>query len=70
VEVALDAEAAVSVQVYDLLGREVATLADGRIEAGTHTMMLDGRGLPSGVYVVRLETGAGTVQTQRVTLLR
>lgn len=74
---ALPEGARVRVEVYDLLGRRVAELADGAYEAGHHTAVLDGHGLASGVYVVRatMEAGAegsGTTRsfTRRVTLLR
>ncbi len=58
---------AVRVAVYDVLGREVAVLAEGAFEAGEHTARLGGA-LPSGVYLVRVEAG-GVAQTQRVTVL-
>ncbi|MEL6445077.1 MAG: T9SS type A sorting domain-containing protein [Bacteroidota bacterium] len=54
---------------YDLLGREVAVLADGLQPAGTHKATLDAAGLPSGVYMVRLATEAGA-RTQRVVVAR
>jgi hypothetical protein len=60
---------AVRVAVYDVLGREVAVLADGAHVAGRHEATLDARGLPDGVYLVRLQTGA-TVAVQRVTVQR
>ena len=53
----LPAPADVRLGVYDLLGREVARLADGPAEAGTHRFVLDGARLPSGTYLVRLEAG-------------
>ncbi len=59
----------VRVAVYDVLGREVALLAEGEREAGTHTARFDGTGLPSGVYLVRVEAGA-SVEAQRVTVVR
>ncbi len=59
----------VRLAVYDALGREVAVLADGLAEAGQHAVMLDGAGLASGVYLVRLEAGA-RVETRRLTLVR
>jgi hypothetical protein len=59
----------VRLAVYDLLGREVAVLAEGTVEAGRHEATLDGRDLPSGTYLVRLTAGAAT-QTQRVSLVR
>ena len=65
----LDAPAAVRLVVYDALGREVARLADGRLDAGHHAVAFDGSGLPSGLYLWRLDAG-GAVQTGRLTLLR
>ncbi len=59
----------VQLTVYDVLGREVARLVDGEAEAGRHEAVLDGAGLPSGIYLVRLAAG-GVAQTQQVTLVR
>lgn len=59
----------VSVVVVDLLGREVARLVGGRREAGTHEAPFDGRGLPPGVYVVRMQAGPFAA-AQRMTLVR
>lgn len=56
-------------KVYDLLGREVAVLTDEPLAAGEYRLGVDARGLPSGVYVVRLVAG-DFVGTRRVTLLR
>ncbi|MEL6704456.1 MAG: PA domain-containing protein [Bacteroidota bacterium] len=57
------------VEVYDLLGRRVAVVAEGVRPAGTHTVTLDATGLPSGVYVVRLSTPSVAL-TERVTVVR
>ncbi len=65
----LDAAAEVRLAVYDVLGREVAVLVEGRLEAGMHEARFDGQGLPSGVYAYRLE-GAGAVRAGQITLLR
>jgi hypothetical protein len=43
------------IAVYDLLGREVALLADGRYAAGEHTINWDGGALASGIYFIRME---------------
>lgn len=59
----------VRLAVYDVLGREVAVLRDGMVAAGSHTVVFDGSALPSGVYVLRMDTEA-FVTTQRLTLLR
>lgn len=62
------------VAVYDLRGRRVAVLADGRRQAGAHVLEWNGRdeagrALASGTYFVRFETGRG-VQTAKAMLLR
>lgn len=59
----------VSLAVYDLLGRKVATIADGRYTAGQHTFTFDAQGLASGVYVYRLQAGS-SVATKRMVLLK
>jgi hypothetical protein len=59
----------VRLAVYDVLGREVAVLVDGAVEAGAHEAVFDARDLAAGVYVVRLTAGT-QVQTQRITLTR
>ena len=41
--------------VYDMLGREVAVLVNGRMNEGTHEVTFDGSGLASGIYVYRLD---------------
>jgi hypothetical protein len=43
-------------KVYDLSGKEVATLVDGNINAGIHTVSFDGSKLASGVYMYKLFT--------------
>ncbi len=65
----LDAPTEVRLAVYDVLGREVAVLADGQVDAGSHAATFDAAELPSGVYLVRLEAG-GQVTSHRVTVVR
>lgn len=57
-----------SLAVFDVLGREVRRHA-GVLSAGEHVFTFDGTGLPSGVYLVRLQAGS-MVATERITLLR
>ncbi len=59
----------VSLKVFDLLGREVAMLVNGRKSAGTHEVNFDASELSSGVYIYRLEAGS-FIQTQRMTLIK
>lgn len=55
--------------VHDMLGRRVATLDDTMREAGSHTLVLSGENLASGVYLLRLDTG-GTVKFELITVAR
>jgi subtilisin family serine protease len=64
----------VEVKIYDLSGRVVATLADGRFSAGEHRLSWNGRGpdgaeVASGVYFYRLKSGS-LVESRRLTILR
>ena len=65
----LDAEADVRLAVYDVLGREVAVLADGPYPAGPHRASFDAGALPAGAYIVRLVAG-GAAHAARVTVVR
>ena len=47
----------VTLKLYDILGREVATLASGDRSAGSFEAQLDARNLPAGVYICRLSAG-------------
>ena len=59
----------VRVTVYDVLGREIAVLAEGVRQAGPQTVEFDVSSLPSGVYIYRLSAGA-TQLTQTLTVVR
>ena len=48
----------VRIVVYDLLGKAVATIADGRFTAGVHRVVFAGDQLASGQYMYRMEAGA------------
>jgi hypothetical protein len=58
-----------SLRVFDVLGRLVATLADGPVAPGTHAVTFDGSGLASGVYFYRLQAGE-FVATRRMFVIR
>jgi len=45
----------VSLQVYNTLGQKITTLFEGYKQAGIYTNTLTSTGLPSGIYIVRLE---------------
>ena len=59
----------VKIAVFDILGREVASLVNEREEAGSHEVRFDGSDLASGVYLYRLEAGS-FVQTKKLILLK
>jgi hypothetical protein len=57
----------VKVVVYDILGRKVKVLFDGRLDAGVHPFTFDGTGFASGTYICRMT--AGTYAASRKMLL-
>ncbi|HTR99962.1 MAG TPA: T9SS type A sorting domain-containing protein, partial [Bacteroidota bacterium] len=61
----------VSLVVFDILGREVATLASGYRQAGTYTARWDATGSASGLYIARLRItgGSGEAYTSSTRLL-
>jgi len=59
----------VRITVYDVTGRPVASLLDAQQNAGRHQVAFNAAGLPSGVYMVRLEAG-GQVMVRKLTLLK
>jgi len=65
----LATESNVRLDVFDVSGRHVATLADGTKSAGRHTVEVDGSALASGVYFYRLNAG-GVVMMKKMILLK
>lgn len=63
----LEQAGAVRLEVFDVLGRRVATLVDEVRPAGDHVVQWEAGGLPSGTYVSRLTAG-GQVRTRLLTL--
>ncbi|MBK6911963.1 MAG: T9SS type A sorting domain-containing protein [bacterium] len=61
IEFKLDAAAEITLSVFNLLGQEVAVLARGTYDAGQHSLAFDAAALPSGLYLARLDTPAGSV---------
>jgi formylglycine-generating enzyme required for sulfatase activity len=59
----------VTLKVFDVLGREVATLVDGVEAPGHKEMRFDASGLSAGIYFYRLQAGA-YVETRKFLLLR
>jgi hypothetical protein len=59
----------VSLKVYDVLGKEVATLVDEKKPAGFYRVNFDAKGLTSGIYFYRMQAGAFTA-TRKLLLVR
>jgi hypothetical protein len=59
----------VTLKVYDVLGKEVATLVKGEYTSGSYNVSFDASGLSSGIYFYRLESGS-FVQTNKMMLLK
>lgn len=53
----LPREEDVSLKIYDLMGREVANLVDGKQGAGSYNVEFDASGLASGMYIYKLVAG-------------
>lgn len=56
----------VSLQLYDLTGRQVRSEAPRRYEKGLHYIDVEGASLPSGVYIMRLSTESATFERRVV----
>jgi hypothetical protein len=59
----------VDLRIYDISAREVALLAHGTLEAGSHTVAFSAENLPAGIYLARLIT-PGAVSLQKLVLLK
>jgi hypothetical protein len=59
----------VTLKVYDVLGKEVATLIEGAQSAGIHTVRFDGSSLRSGVYFYRIQAGSFE-ETKKLVLIK
>lgn len=65
----LDYAGEAAIEVFDLLGRRVATLGTGEFAAGRHALAIPTASLSAGVYLVRL-TADGRADSQRLTVAR
>lgn len=62
-------DAFVTLVVYDVTGKEVATLQRGNLKAGNYTVGFNGRNAASGIYYYKLETDNFTM-TKKMVLLK
>ncbi len=47
----------VQLKIYDILGREIATLVNKKLSPGNYEVTFDATGLPSGIYFYKLTAG-------------
>ena len=59
----------VSLKVYDMLGKEVATLVNGTKDAGSYEVNFNASNLASGVYIYKIQAG-NFVQSKKMMLLK
>ncbi len=60
----------VTITVYDVLGREVATLVNGVQSAGQHSVTFNASNFASGVYIYSLKTSTGVTITKKMVLMK
>ncbi len=65
----LPKESKVKIDVYDMLGREIATLLDEIKPAGRHFVQFDGSKFSNGVYVYRMDAG-NQIFSRKMVLLK
>ena len=59
----------VTIQVYDITGREVATLVSEPQTVGVYSVTFDGTALPSGIYIYRMQANDFTA-AQKMVLMK
>jgi len=57
IEYGVQTQSHVSLEVFDVLGREVTTLVNGEKQPGIYSQSWDATGFPSGMYITRLSSG-------------
>lgn len=65
----LPVQAEVSMVIYDMLGRKVATLVDAEKDPGAYSTTFDGSSLASGIYILRMQAGSFE-KVQKLTLIK
>ncbi|KAA3614188.1 MAG: T9SS C-terminal target domain-containing protein [Calditrichaeota bacterium] len=60
----------VHIAIYDISGKEIKTLVNQRQKAGQHSVDFDASGLSSGIYIYKLSTSSGFVQSRKMVILK
>ncbi len=69
VSFSLPVDSKVSIKVYDVMGREVQTLVNERMQAGRYSVQWDAGAYPNGVYFYQMNTN-GYRETMRMILIK
>ena len=69
IEFSIPKAQSVSLKVYNLLGQQVATLAEGEMEAGLHRVTWNASGMASGLYYYRLRVGS-VIKTRKLFVMK
>ena len=69
IQFALPKRSEVTLKIFDLLGKEVATLVDEKLQSGEYKVIFEAGDLPSGVYFYRIKAES-FVQTKKLMLLK
>jgi hypothetical protein len=70
VNVEMPEKAQLLLEVYNVLGRRVSVLNDKVLDAGYHSLMIDGNGWASGIYFVRVHVPGQLHKVKKIVLLR
>ncbi|MCB2212898.1 T9SS type A sorting domain-containing protein [bacterium] len=70
VSINLPAPSGLRVSIFNTVGQEVATLADGDYPVGNHDFTFDGTGLTSGIYFVQATDSGGLHEVRKIVLLK
>lgn len=69
IPITLSAAAHVTATVYDLTGKEIATLHNGDLSAGSHSLSIDGNNMVTGIYLVHIAVD-NKVNVQKIALMK
>jgi Lamin Tail Domain/Secretion system C-terminal sorting domain len=69
-EVSLPHTAELNVAIYNVTGREVATVASDTYQAGNHTITIDGSSMASGVYFVHVLASGHRSEIRKIVLMK
>jgi hypothetical protein len=56
----------VTIEVFDILGRKIQTLANEVMDSGPHSVVFNGENLPLGMYTVKITSGASSEEMKVV----